>query len=60
MARKLKNLYRGIAWVFLTVVASGSLAGCNGPASTKYGPPPANSSSYEQNKLKNAPKEIKL
>ncbi|HEY5563098.1 MAG TPA: hypothetical protein VIK72_15335 [Clostridiaceae bacterium] len=68
MAKKVKVIYRGIAWFFLSVIAAGSFSGCNffipsakygPPASTKYGPPTVTTSSYGQNKIKDIQKEIK-
>jgi len=60
MGKKAKVLYRGIAWIFLSVIATGTFSGCNMPGATKYGVPPANSSSYEQNKIKDTQKDVKL
>lgn len=45
MAKQVKKVYRGLAWVFSVVIAAGTLAGCGtkyGVPTTKYGAPPQN------------------
>ncbi len=49
MTKRVKKLYRFLAWFFSVVIAAGALVGCGkyGPPTTKYGPPTP--SGYEKN-----------
>lgn len=52
MSKRVRKVYRFLAWLFSIALAAGTLAGCiggkYGPQPTpKYGPPP--STTYEQN-----------
>lgn len=51
MTKQTKKIYRILAWLLAVVLASGTLVGCRnkkfGPATSKYGPPPA--SGYQDN-----------